>query len=276
MAVGLIIATAFNKIVSSMVNDILMPLVTYFTGASSMADLSIPLRIVDGEVTLSFAYGAFLQTVIDFLIIALSVFIMVKFMMNSQKKFRELKVIMKEESTEEARKKRKELRAKARAEGHSVVHPGDTADTEQQVDDLVRAIAYADALGIHTAMFGKGLHKAGIARLRITEGLTSLVGNNLAHEGRHALWVLVAGHLDNAGKTVAAGYLRNAEAGLIGFEGRHFGAHIGTGRESGRHGAILIFKEEKGLPLRITQRGSPVELNQYISPDRQGHKCSCR
>ena len=116
MAVGLIIATAFNKIVSSMVNDILMPLVTYFTGASSMADLSIPLRIVDGEVTLSFAYGAFLQTVIDFLIIALSVFIMVKFMMNSQKKFRELKVIMKEESTEEARKKRKELRAKARAE----------------------------------------------------------------------------------------------------------------------------------------------------------------
>ena len=117
MAVGLIIATAFNKIVSSMVNDILMPLVTYFTGASSMADLSIPLRIVDGEVTLAFAYGAFLQTVIDFLIIALSVFIMVKFMMNSQKKFRELKVIMKEESTEEARKKRKELRAKARAEG---------------------------------------------------------------------------------------------------------------------------------------------------------------
>ena len=116
MAVGLIIATAFNKIVSSMVNDILMPLVTYFTGASSMADLSIPLRIVDGEVTLSFAYGAFLQTVIDFLIIAFSVFIMVKFMMNSQKKFRELKVVMKEESTEEARKKRKELRAKARAE----------------------------------------------------------------------------------------------------------------------------------------------------------------
>ena len=116
MAVGLIIATAFNKIVSSMVNDILMPLVTYFTGASSMADLSIPLRIVDGEVTLAFAYGAFLQTVIDFLIIAFSVFIMVKFMMNSQKKFRELKVVMKEESTEEARKKRKELRAKARAE----------------------------------------------------------------------------------------------------------------------------------------------------------------
>ncbi|MFQ6749351.1 MAG: large conductance mechanosensitive channel protein MscL [Clostridia bacterium] len=137
MAVGLIIATAFNKIVSSMVNDILMPLVTYFTGASSMADLSIPLRIVDGEVTLSFAYGAFLQTVIDFLIIAFSVFIMVKFMMNSQKKFRELKVVMKEESTEEARKKRKELRAKAKAENRPFkeVYKEYKADQKRQAEE---------------------------------------------------------------------------------------------------------------------------------------------
>ena len=117
MAVGLIIATAFNKIVSSMVNDIIMPIVTYFTGAASLAELSIPLRVNDlGEVTLAWAYGAFLQTVIDFLIIAFSVFLMVKIMMNSQKKFKEFNAVVRAESSDEARKKRKELRAKAKAE----------------------------------------------------------------------------------------------------------------------------------------------------------------
>ena len=117
MAVGLIIATAFNKIVSSMVNDIIMPIVTYFTGAASLAELSIPLRVNElGEVTLAWAYGAFLQTVIDFLIIAFSVFLMVKIMMNSQKKFKEFNAVVRAESSDEARKKRKELRAKAKAE----------------------------------------------------------------------------------------------------------------------------------------------------------------
>ena len=117
MAVGLIIATAFNKIVSSLVNDIIMPLVTMATGANSLADLSIPLRIVDGEVTLAFAYGAFLQTIIDFLIIALSVFLMVKIMVNSQKKFKEVQGFLKAEAGEKARKVKKELRKKAKEEG---------------------------------------------------------------------------------------------------------------------------------------------------------------
>ena len=117
MAVGLIIATAFNKIVSSLVNDIIMPMVTYFTGANSLAELSIPLRIVDGEVTLAFAYGAFLQTIIDFLIIAFSVFVMVKIMVNSQKKFKEVQGLLKQEAGEEAIKTKRELRKKAKAEG---------------------------------------------------------------------------------------------------------------------------------------------------------------
>lgn len=117
MAVGLIIATAFNKIVSSMVNDILMPIITYFTGASSLQDLSVPLRVVDGEVTLAWAYGNFLQAVIDFLIVALSVFIMVKIMVNSQKKFQEVKTVFIAETSVEALKKKSELRKQAKAEG---------------------------------------------------------------------------------------------------------------------------------------------------------------
>ena len=102
MAVGLIIATAFNKIVSSLVNDILMPLITWATGAASLADLSVPLRWNElGEVTLSWAYGNFLQTVIDFLIIAFSIFCMVKIVTNSQKKFKELNETMLKNSSKE-------------------------------------------------------------------------------------------------------------------------------------------------------------------------------
>ena len=89
LAVGMIIATAFNKIVSSLVNDIIMPLITWSTGAASLKDLSIPLREVDGEVTLAWNYGNFLQVIIDFLIIAFSVFLMVKIVTNSRKKFQE-------------------------------------------------------------------------------------------------------------------------------------------------------------------------------------------
>lgn len=120
MAVGLIIATAFNKIVSSMVNDILMPLITWATGAASLADLSIPLRweMVDGVkvVTLSWAYGNFLQTVIDFFIIAMSVFIMVKVVNASRKKLKEMEDVIVEQSRKEVRAERKALKIKAKQE----------------------------------------------------------------------------------------------------------------------------------------------------------------
>lgn len=120
MAVGLIIATAFNKIVSSMVNDILMPLITWATGAASLADLSIPLRweMVDGVkvVTLSWAYGNFLQTVIDFFIIAMSVFLMVKVVNASRKKLKEMEDVIVEQSRKEVRAERKALKIKAKQE----------------------------------------------------------------------------------------------------------------------------------------------------------------
>lgn len=118
MAVGLIIATAFNKIVSSMVNDIIMPLVTYATGASSLADLSIPLRweIVDGvkNVTLSWSYGNFIQTVIDFLIIALSVFIMVKVVNSSRERFKEMAEDFEQLTSKEFKEERKAVKIQAK------------------------------------------------------------------------------------------------------------------------------------------------------------------
>lgn len=120
MAVGLIIATAFNKIVSSMVNDIIMPLVTWATGAASLADLSITLRTNElGEATLTWAYGNFLQTVIDFLIIAFSVFVMVKLVTASQKKFKEISSDIVDSIKDLSSAEKKELKARAKAEGRN-------------------------------------------------------------------------------------------------------------------------------------------------------------
>ena len=121
MAVGLIIATAFNKIVSSMVNDIIMPLVNWATGASSLDDLSIVLKTTieeDGEIVkLTWNYGKFLQTVLDFLIIALSVFIMVKVVTSSRKKLQEMNENIAEEVSKDKFAMKIEARKIAKAEG---------------------------------------------------------------------------------------------------------------------------------------------------------------
>lgn len=115
MAVGLIIATAFNKIVSSLVNDIIMPLVTYATGAASLADLSIVLRVdAEGTPTLTWAYGNFIQTIIDFLIIAFSVFLMVKVVTASRKKFKELEQFAITQSSKEYKAEKKKVRQMAK------------------------------------------------------------------------------------------------------------------------------------------------------------------
>lgn len=122
MAIGLIIATAFNKIVSSLVNDIIMPLITWATGAASLKDLSVPLKTavdaVTGEtvVTLSWAYGSFIQYIIDFLIIALSVFLMVKLMNGYRNKMKDLSAFIGKQSKKEYREERKAAKLQAKAE----------------------------------------------------------------------------------------------------------------------------------------------------------------
>ena len=83
MAVGVIVGQAFGKIVTSIVNDIIMPPIGVLLGGMDFSDLSITLKkAVEGDgamqeaVTLN--YGAFIQTCIDFLIVAWCVFLMVK------------------------------------------------------------------------------------------------------------------------------------------------------------------------------------------------------
>ena len=74
MAVGVIIGGAFGKIVSSLVDDILMPLIGIFTGGVDFSSLAT--TVGNAKVT----YGMFVQNVIDFLIIAFCIFVMVKAM----------------------------------------------------------------------------------------------------------------------------------------------------------------------------------------------------
>ena len=75
MAVGVIIGGAFGKIVTSLVNDIMMPLISKITGGINFTDLKIVLTPADEAnkvAEVAFAYGNFIQNVFDFLIIAIT------------------------------------------------------------------------------------------------------------------------------------------------------------------------------------------------------------
>ncbi len=86
MAVGIIIGAAFGKIVSSFVSDVIMPPIGVLLGGVDFKDLSVIIQEASAEqAAVVIRYGAFIQTVVDFLIIALAVFIAIK-AINSLKK----------------------------------------------------------------------------------------------------------------------------------------------------------------------------------------------
>jgi len=78
MAVGIIIGAAFGKIVSSFVGDLVMPVIGMAVGGVNFADLSVSLGNSPAGEPVLVKYGAFLQTVFDFLIIALAIFMAIK------------------------------------------------------------------------------------------------------------------------------------------------------------------------------------------------------
>jgi len=87
MAVGIIIGAAFGKIVSSVVADVLMPPLGLLLGGVNFAALKLTLKEAVGDtaaVTLN--YGAFLQTVVDFVIVAFAIFLMIKGINSMRKK----------------------------------------------------------------------------------------------------------------------------------------------------------------------------------------------
>lgn len=85
MAVGIIIGGAFGKIVSSLVNDIIMPPIGFLLGGVDFTELKAGMNVNGTEEAVTINYGTFVQTTIDFLIIAFAIFLMIK-AINSMKK----------------------------------------------------------------------------------------------------------------------------------------------------------------------------------------------
>ena len=85
MAVGVIVATAFGKITTSLVNDLFMPFISWLFGARDMSALNVIARpeiVENGEVVqeaIVIGFGSFLAVVIDFILVAFVVFLVVKF-----------------------------------------------------------------------------------------------------------------------------------------------------------------------------------------------------
>ena len=89
MAVGIIVGGAFGKIVSSFVADVIMPPIGLLIGGVDFSNLAIVIKEAAGDVAaVTINYGAFIQTVLDFTIIAFAIFMAIK-AMNSLKKKKE-------------------------------------------------------------------------------------------------------------------------------------------------------------------------------------------
>ena len=116
MALGVVIGSAFGKIVSSFVADVITPFISLITGNVNLTDLKAVLRpaelseageVVRAEVALT--YGNFLLCVIDFFVIALSLFLFLRIMMNIKKKMEEASAkLLKKKQEEEAEEEKEE------------------------------------------------------------------------------------------------------------------------------------------------------------------------
>lgn len=85
MAVGVIVATAFGKITTSLINDVIMPFISWIVGTRDMTALNILVRpeVVDAEgvvtqAAITIGFGTFIATIIDFILVAFVVFLIVK------------------------------------------------------------------------------------------------------------------------------------------------------------------------------------------------------
>ena len=90
MAVGIVIGGAFGKIVSSLVGDIVMPAVGMATGGVDFSEMRLVLQEADeaaGKALVAVSYGSFFSTIIDFVIIALAIFVVIKLMNSAKKRF---------------------------------------------------------------------------------------------------------------------------------------------------------------------------------------------
>lgn len=90
LAVGVVIGGAFNKIVSSLVNDIIMPVVGLLTGGVNFKEFTVVLvEATESSAAVTLNLGMFIQNIVDFLIISLSIFVFIKVITRFEKKRKE-------------------------------------------------------------------------------------------------------------------------------------------------------------------------------------------
>ena len=123
MAVGVVIGNVFGKIVSSLVNDIIMPPIGLLIGQVNFSDLMIVLKEAEGETpAVTINYGMFIQNILDFLIVAFSIFLCVK-----------LRNKVKEIAT---KKEREAAEAKAKAEAEAKANEPVPPTTEELLTEI--------------------------------------------------------------------------------------------------------------------------------------------
>ena len=142
LAVAVVIGGAFNKIVTGFVNNIIMPLMGLFTSEATFADLKWcikekitidPATGLEVDESIYIAYGAFIQAIIDFLVIAFCVFLMIRTITKIRKKFDEMADHMQSDESkaaEEAQKAAEEAKKAAEAAAAQAA-----ADKEKAVKD---------------------------------------------------------------------------------------------------------------------------------------------
>ncbi|MBZ9686276.1 large-conductance mechanosensitive channel protein MscL [Clostridium estertheticum] len=99
LAIAVIIGGAFSKIVASLVKDIIMPLLGLLMGGIDFSSLALPISLY-GRVAVSINFGLFIQAIIDFLIIAFSLFIFIKAITAVKKKKAEEVIVIKPSNEE--------------------------------------------------------------------------------------------------------------------------------------------------------------------------------
>ena len=115
LAIAVVVGTAFNKIVSALVSEIITPLTSMLLKADTLTELKWVLRAADeanGTEEVAVTYGVFLQRVIDFMVVALSIYVVLKV-------FMKLKNTIRKREIEAAAKRAKEEEAKKKAEAEA-------------------------------------------------------------------------------------------------------------------------------------------------------------
>lgn len=115
MAVGVVVGGAFSKIVTSLVGDIITPAIGILTKGVDFKDLQVVLATdAEGAVTSALKYGAFIQNIIDFFIIAFSIFVVVKLLNTARKKLEKPAEVVEEVVVEEPKPTSEDLLAEIR------------------------------------------------------------------------------------------------------------------------------------------------------------------